>query len=98
MQKEGSVLRELNDAEVANVPTLECHGDVYDSLGQMLVLQQTVSHRHQVVEDGQLGSIKMHTHYRLAVREVGLPLSEFEDGYEFVFIILTCIIGECTCF
>ncbi|EJF56409.1 hypothetical protein DICSQDRAFT_183831 [Dichomitus squalens LYAD-421 SS1] len=29
-EREGDVLRQLNDAGIENVPTLECHGDVHD--------------------------------------------------------------------
>ncbi len=90
IEKEGAVLRVLNQHKVHFVPTLLCHGD--------LAGQDTLSyakwptyHANQESHDCPL---KAHQHYRLVVAEVGKPLSEFTHGRELVTAILCCVIGE----
>ncbi|KAI1784358.1 hypothetical protein LXA43DRAFT_1042940 [Ganoderma leucocontextum] len=89
MEKEGIILKALNDAKVLYVPTLLYHGDLD---------QRTRSyeewfdkHRDEPEEECPL---KSHQHYRLVVAEVGKPLSEFETGAQLVWALCSCIIAH----
>ncbi|GBE86380.1 predicted protein [Sparassis crispa] len=87
IEKEGEVLRRLNDVNVRNVPTLVCHGDV---LGQRTKTQDVWESVYGSVPVGNR-PVKLHMHYRLVVEEVGHPLSDFKDGYELVSIMSDCL-------
>ena len=41
--------------------------------------------------------IKHHTHYRMVVAEVGMPLKEFMSGQQLASILLDCILGKSRC-
>ncbi|KAL6308606.1 hypothetical protein BKA93DRAFT_521124 [Sparassis latifolia] len=96
IEKEGYILQSLNDAEVANVPTLVCHGDVLDveDVGNVVHVERqrtkTDTYWHEFYS-GQMNPIKTHTHYRLVVEEVCRPLSDFRNSLELVMIIAHCI-------
>ncbi|RPD53444.1 hypothetical protein L226DRAFT_617398 [Lentinus tigrinus ALCF2SS1-7] len=84
LQKEGLVLKALNDAEVQFVPTVFQHGD--------LPGQSTLSYQKWSVLRGKEDcKLKPHHHYRLTVKEVGKPLSEFDCGAHLVVAIFNCI-------
>ncbi|GBE82850.1 hypothetical protein SCP_0412370 [Sparassis crispa] len=96
IEKEGYILQSLNDAEVANVPTLVCHGDVLDveDVGDVVHVERqrtkTDTYWHEFYS-GQMNPIKTHTHYRLVVEEVCRPLSDFDNALELVRIVSDCI-------
>ncbi|RPD52760.1 hypothetical protein L226DRAFT_603105 [Lentinus tigrinus ALCF2SS1-7] len=84
LQKEGFVLQALNEAGVKYVPTVLQHGD--------LPGQSTLSYQKWfILRDKGECKLKPHQHYRLIVKEVGKPLSEFRCGAELVTAILNCI-------
>ncbi|KAI0359597.1 hypothetical protein OH77DRAFT_1040392 [Trametes cingulata] len=94
MRKEGDILSYLADSThgdgVSNIPTLVCHGDV----GEQVTESQKVwkdAHPKAAEEDCPM---KTHRHYRLVVKEVGLPISAFINGRELVYLILTCIMAH----
>ncbi|GBE82934.1 hypothetical protein SCP_0413210 [Sparassis crispa] len=98
IEKEGYIVQSLNDAEVANVPTMVCHGDVLevedDGNAVRIERQQTKTDTYwHESYSGQMNPIKTHTHYRLVVEEVCRPLSDFENCFELVKIIADCIYG-----
>ena len=89
MEKEGTILKALNDANVRYIPTLLYHGDLsHDTLSYN---NWNIYHPEEEPQDCPL---KVHQHYRLVVVEVGKPLSEFRNGRELVMAILCCIIGK----
>ncbi|KAH9942023.1 kinase-like domain-containing protein [Amylocystis lapponica] len=84
MEKEGDVLKMLNDKNVRNIPTVVCHGDI---LGQ-----RTVTQDYKEMEDpGTMNPLKAHCHYRLVEYEIGQALEEFLDGYDLVSVIVDCL-------
>ena len=91
MEKEGTILKALNDAKVSYVPTLLYHGD--------LAHQKTVSYKFwpgfHKAETHEACPLKSHQHYRLVVAEVGKPLSEFENGLQLFWALYCCICGMC---
>ncbi|EJF57519.1 hypothetical protein DICSQDRAFT_69235, partial [Dichomitus squalens LYAD-421 SS1] len=69
VEQEGATLEFLNDHKVKHVPTLVCHGD----LGQF-----TESQDHWLAfRPRNTFNLERHSHYRLVMKEVGLPLEEF---------------------
>ncbi|KAL6306259.1 hypothetical protein BKA93DRAFT_169524 [Sparassis latifolia] len=90
IEKEGDVLRKLNDASVKNVPTLVCHGDVLDQQ----TLTQAVWEEVNGPTPAARRPLKKHTHYRLVVKEVGYPLAEFKEGFELVKVVYDCLIAH----
>ncbi|OSD00245.1 hypothetical protein PYCCODRAFT_1371632 [Trametes coccinea BRFM310] len=82
---EGDILSYLNGKGVANIPTALYHGDVED--------HRTIS--QDFCKCAKAGSLrcrmKAHRHYRLVVKEVGLPLQEFPCGRILVWAILFLI-------
>ncbi|KAI0368991.1 hypothetical protein BV20DRAFT_947040 [Pilatotrama ljubarskyi] len=94
MRQEGDILAYLADSThgdgVENIPTLICHGDVETQITEsQRVWRET--HPQAAEEDCPM---KTHRHYRLVVKEVGLPISEFINGRELVYLILTCIMAH----
>ncbi|RPD53434.1 hypothetical protein L227DRAFT_557652 [Lentinus tigrinus ALCF2SS1-6] len=83
LQKEGVVLQVLNAAKVKYVPTAVYHGD----LGQACLSYTKWAALH----GGQACKLKPHQHYRLIVKEIGKPLSEFDRGVSLVKAILHCL-------
>ncbi|KAH9947742.1 hypothetical protein B0H21DRAFT_851969 [Amylocystis lapponica] len=72
-EKEGAVLKALNNAEVRNIPTVICHGDVQN--------QHTITHEYWSDPDPDAQNpMKGHAHYRLVEEEVGCSLSRFDTG------------------
>ncbi|KAI9062393.1 hypothetical protein FKP32DRAFT_1677340 [Trametes sanguinea] len=79
---EGDILSYLNEKGVVNVPTALYHGYVAE--------QRTVS---QDVCERAKGT-SAHRHYRLVVKEVGLPLQEFPCGRILVWVIRDAVIAH----
>ena len=90
IEQEGSILRRLNDADVPGVPHLVCHHDVE---GQMTWTQRRwlVQNSDKVPQDSPL---KTRAHYRLVVQEVCLPMHQFENGEDLVYLLARCIRGK----
>ncbi|KAI0741122.1 hypothetical protein C8Q76DRAFT_823107 [Earliella scabrosa] len=87
IEREGDILAYLNDpttGEVTNIPMLVCHGDVEDQETQT----QTVwRERYPDTEC----PFKTHRHYRMVVKEVGLPMSNFRNGRPLLGLLAMCI-------
>ncbi|KAH9943836.1 hypothetical protein B0H21DRAFT_892590 [Amylocystis lapponica] len=91
MEKEGDILKKLNDKNVRHIPTVLCHGDI---LGQ-----RTVTQGYKQMEDpNAMNPLKAHRHYRLVEYEVGQALEEFCDGYDLVLVIMDCLWSHCDAF
>ncbi|KAI0359625.1 hypothetical protein OH77DRAFT_1420159 [Trametes cingulata] len=85
-EQEGAILAYLNSKEVECIPTMLCHGDVDERCTES-----------QHVQGGRCRAMgdwpgKARIHYRLVVREVGLPLVRLQTGMELVrmFILILC--------
>ena len=89
-QREGDILRELNDSDVVGVPTLVCHGDV-DS---QRTWSQELSSKPYPSEQPTNCSLNTLIHYRMVVAEVCLPLKFFRSGRELLRLIIDCILGK----
>lgn len=86
IQQEGSILRHLNEHKVKHIPHVLCHGDVAN--------QQTITHMHWVGADTQENPLRIHTHYRVVVQDVGRPLKTFVNGVELAMLIYDCVTGK----
>ncbi|KAI0669656.1 hypothetical protein C8Q78DRAFT_930077, partial [Trametes maxima] len=89
IRKEGDMLGFLNEREVQNIPTKVCHGDVDPLFPQTTVSQEVWKAGHP--KDVDECPLKTHTHYRLVVREVCIPMDAFENGRQLIFLISRCI-------
>ncbi|KAH9942012.1 hypothetical protein B0H21DRAFT_793702, partial [Amylocystis lapponica] len=89
MEKEGDILKKLNDRNVRNIPTVVCHGDI---LGQRTVTQDYTDTGED--DPDTMGALKAHCHYRLVEYEIGQALEEFLDGYDLVSVIVDCLIAH----
>ncbi|KAJ2966718.1 hypothetical protein NUW54_g13727 [Trametes sanguinea] len=90
IRKEGSILGHLNEQGVENIPTRLCHGDVSPPEPEF---QATISHEVWKEENPKVLAcpLKAHRHYRLVVKEVCLPMSDFVNGFELIYLITRCI-------
>ncbi|KAI0753136.1 hypothetical protein C8Q80DRAFT_1095930, partial [Daedaleopsis nitida] len=89
-EQEGGVLADLNRAGVRGVPTLVCHEDVLDHrINLSKTLDRVHPGRRRAIN--RSGAQIEYVHYRMVVREVGVPVDEFRDGKELVTVILDCI-------
>ncbi|PIL30507.1 hypothetical protein GSI_07207 [Ganoderma sinense ZZ0214-1] len=92
IDREGVTLQFLNDKGVKFVPTLLCHGDLS---GQVTTSQ---IHWAALNPDKKL-PMKRHQHYRLVVKEVGLPLEEFKNNSsELCDAIFCCLTAHAQAF
>ena len=58
-------------------------------------VQQTVSQKYWTArEPGAQCPMKTHRHYRIVVREVGLPMSYFKNAKELVYLLARGISGK----
>ena len=88
VEREGATLRYLNGHKVQFVPTLLYHGD----LGQVTSSQD---HWRAFHPEADRLPLKRHSHYRLVMKEVGLPLEEFqESSSELCKALFCCLQGE----
>ncbi|RDX49314.1 hypothetical protein OH76DRAFT_1472076 [Lentinus brumalis] len=85
MEREGDVVRYLNEQEVKGVPTLVCHSDVED---QVTDSQEVWKLRHGQADPCPM---KKHRHYRIVVEEVGMSMSRFKNALELIYLLATCI-------
>ncbi|KAH9936718.1 hypothetical protein B0H21DRAFT_699016 [Amylocystis lapponica] len=86
-EKEGAMLKSLNNAEVRNIPTVICHGDIRN--------QHTITHEYWSDPDpGARNPMKGHAHYRLVEEEVGCSLSRFDTGQFLLKIAVDCLEGN----
>ncbi|KAH9925620.1 uncharacterized protein BXZ73DRAFT_49814, partial [Epithele typhae] len=84
LAKEGDTLKELYAANVTNIPTLVCHGDIGE---QVTRTHDFWTKRHDEELDDIACPLRRHRHYRLCVKEVGLPLDSFTSPRQFVTIM-----------
>ena len=150
VDKEGDVLRRLNNAKVMNVPTVICHGDIEDQVTltpdwweainplpspdsqsdppssslpssstsrTRSTASSSASRKRKYDHDGSEDSVpppkgvgtglvpfredcplRLHKHYRLVEKEVGMPLTRFQSGRQLVSVVLDCIYGACLAF
>ena len=88
IDQEGITLKFLNDRNIRYVPTLICHGDLP---GQVTASQDHWQAFHPLEDKPRL---KRHHHYRLAVKEVGLPLEDFKErSSELCSALYCCLLG-----
>ncbi|EIW54474.1 uncharacterized protein TRAVEDRAFT_52179 [Trametes versicolor FP-101664 SS1] len=83
-ETEGAILSYLNECDVEGIPSRLCDGDV----GEQETVSQDVWKAKHVGEECRM---KHHRHYRLAVKEVGIPLYKFETGRQLVFMFIDCL-------
>ncbi|CDO69600.1 hypothetical protein BN946_scf184875.g3 [Trametes cinnabarina] len=100
---EGDILAELNEKGVGNIPTALYHGDVEGQVTLSQTFWKNSSRntdrntQENVQDDARAGtevkkcSMKTHQHYRLVVKEVGLPLQEFPTGKALVDAVIDAI-------
>ncbi|OSD00215.1 hypothetical protein PYCCODRAFT_1460318 [Trametes coccinea BRFM310] len=88
IRKEGEILGYLNQQAVQNIPTRLCHGDVLPP-----PYQRTISHEiwSEVNSNTMPCPLKTHRHYRLVVKEVCLPMNDFKNAEELVWLMARCI-------
>ena len=97
IRKEGDILSDLNQAKVGHIPTLVCHGDVP---GQRTVSQDVWNSIHSGNKENLKRPMTARQHYRIVVKEVGLPLTAFENGKQLISIFMHVLAGEllyCLC-
>ncbi|KAI0368967.1 hypothetical protein BV20DRAFT_1113866 [Pilatotrama ljubarskyi] len=87
-EQEGAILAYLNEKGVVYIPTGLVHGDV----DEQRTLSQDIWVRIHESADGC--PLKTHVHYRLVVKEVGLPLKRFRTGKELVGVFLDCLMAH----
>ncbi len=89
IDQEGVTLKFLNDKGVQFVPTLVCHGDLP---GQVTTSQDHWRAFHP--DESERLPLKRHQHYRLVVKEVGLPLEDFRNrSTELCEALYHCLLG-----
>lgn len=100
IDKEGTILEHLNEHNVEYIPTLECHGDVGDPIQQVTqtdALWEELNRMNEIEEGNQeediVSPLKKHRHYRIAVKQVGQPMSEFASSRQLVHALWCCILG-----
>ncbi|KAI1785195.1 hypothetical protein LXA43DRAFT_149942 [Ganoderma leucocontextum] len=84
IRKEGDTLKKLNDAQIEHVPTLVAHGDIKGQRTSAPQAWKKVNDKHKC-------RLKTHQHYRLVVKEIGMPLSEFENSGQLVLALYDCL-------
>ncbi|KAI0359685.1 hypothetical protein OH77DRAFT_1049762 [Trametes cingulata] len=87
IDKEGAILQELNHKKVPYVPTLLHHGD----LGQTTRSSDLWRKYNPKAPSDQICPMKKHSHYRLVVKEVGKPLTEFTNSTELLLALYCCL-------
>ncbi|CDO78023.1 hypothetical protein BN946_scf184907.g13 [Trametes cinnabarina] len=91
--REGDILPYLNDKHVPNVPTLVCHGDL---IGQRTLSQiwNTPTRRAAPEDEDDTSGMRTLQHYRVVVREIGVPLEEFPRGKILVAAVTDAIVAH----
>ncbi|KAI0699192.1 hypothetical protein C8T65DRAFT_581489, partial [Cerioporus squamosus] len=80
VETEGQLLRQLQAANVRNVPTIVCDGELD---------QETETPLYVPSQGGNL--VRTFRHYRLVVEEVCKELTEFRSGKQLISIIRDCV-------
>lgn len=94
VDKEGKTLQFLNKKGVKHIPTLECHGDIKKPTAQFTKTPKLWEDLHKDKKDA-VSPFKKHKHYRIVVKEVGQPMSEFTHGHELIYALWCCVYGTC---
>ncbi|ETW82699.1 hypothetical protein HETIRDRAFT_382749 [Heterobasidion irregulare TC 32-1] len=91
MKKEGDTYRKLAANGVSHIPRVACAGDVEG--------QRTRTHDF-TDEDWCCGEpeVRQHRHYRLVLKDLGRPLSEFNSTRELCQVLLEAIIAHMEAF
>nr|VWO95307.1 Uncharacterized protein [Ganoderma boninense] len=84
IRQEGLTLQKLNGAHVKHVPTLVAHGDINEQSTQTPAAGKSV-------ENQRKHHLKTYRHYRLVVKEIGKPLSEFENSGQLLRVLYDCL-------
>ena len=93
IEKEGTTLNRLNEGKVPNVPTLVCHSELPNQL-----TQSSAKWREFFPPERSHCPLNEHQHYRLIVKEIGKPLSQFTNSAELIKALLHILEGEsCVC-
>ncbi|KAI0645233.1 hypothetical protein C8Q79DRAFT_1011319 [Trametes meyenii] len=85
-EREGGILGYLNERGVKRIPTRHCDGDI----ASQVTMTQDVWKKLNPKKVEQC-SLKIHQHYRLVVKEVGIPLREFTNAKQLVTVIKECV-------
>ncbi|KAI0740045.1 hypothetical protein C8Q76DRAFT_609079, partial [Earliella scabrosa] len=91
MEAEGETLLRLNAASVVNVPTLVCHGDVDEQTLNGRPMPKRKVDDLEMRDDELNPRLRHYAHYRICVKEICLPLKEFETSRQLVRIVRDCI-------
>ncbi|KAI0645226.1 hypothetical protein C8Q79DRAFT_1055305 [Trametes meyenii] len=89
-EREGSILGYLNERGVKRIPTRHCDGDM---VSQVTMTQDVWKKLNP--KKAEQCSLKTQQHYRLVVKEVGIPLREFTNAKQLVTVIKECVQGTC---
>ncbi|EIW54475.1 uncharacterized protein TRAVEDRAFT_131901, partial [Trametes versicolor FP-101664 SS1] len=87
-ETEGAILSYLNECGVQGIPSRLCDGDV----GEQETFSQDIWRAKH--EEEETCRMKHHKHYRLVVKEVGIPLRRFENGKQLVSIFYDCVLAH----
>ncbi|KAI0691680.1 hypothetical protein C8Q76DRAFT_685792 [Earliella scabrosa] len=98
LEREGDILAKLNDTSdnqtpVLNVPTLVCHGDIGGQKTKTPGIWEALNNPPEQPDLARPSTnpFRLHMHYRIVVKEVGMPLSSFRNGKELVTAIYDCL-------
>lgn len=92
LEKEGDIMRELNQAGVKSIPTVAVHSDVV--VKSKAQITQTDAHYKKMFKKAHGKDVPLldnpfrtHVHYRMVEEEVCQRLSSFKRGYELLKLI-----------
>lgn len=92
LEKEGDIMRELNQAGVKSIPTVAVHSDVV--VKSKAQITQTDAHYKKMYQKAHGKDVPLlenpfrtHVHYRMVEEEVCQRLSSFKRGYELLKLI-----------
>ncbi|KAI0333009.1 hypothetical protein GY45DRAFT_1272980 [Cubamyces sp. BRFM 1775] len=88
-KQEGEILAYLNSKRVKNIPTLLCHGDIFDQKTVAQAIWQRVNG-----DPERKCQMKKHRHYRIVVKEVGRPIYEFSNGKQLIKVLSDCVLAH----
>ncbi|KAM5541563.1 hypothetical protein V8D89_004753 [Ganoderma adspersum] len=93
-EREGDVLQRINLAGIDGVPTLVCHGDVLEQVtiaSDWSSSPSPSSTGPSPAPTRSNGPLPRHTHYRIVVEEVCLPLEGFKTGKQLVSLVMDAL-------
>ncbi|KAI0645197.1 hypothetical protein C8Q79DRAFT_927430 [Trametes meyenii] len=88
MEAEGTSLELLNARRVRYVPTLLCHEDIP---GHRIDMNKALANIYGPSEALDALPSVIFSHYRMVVREVGVPLHKFSSGRQLIEILTQCV-------